>query len=797
LSLGAVCLALGARAQEPPPAVAPEPNAPLVEPAIPAPEIATRAEDAKTLLRDIAERTAPSPTEAEIEAKLPEISPKLRERAQAADAALGAAPSVETLVDLGSEWGSRSERLTLWRHALTRSALSAESELARLAEERERWERTKTSPDARALPGATLARIDETVDALRNGERELRRRRSHLLTLQNEVAQQELIVSDISERIARLRTDSSALLFRRDAPALWDRESFVPTNDTSTFLERLQAAYQQKRDVLREYFVNDAGDLQVKLALFLIVFLALVFGRPRAAPEDEEEDPALAAARRVFARPVSAALVVAVVVCALTQPRRPTALADLEGIALIVPVLRILPRELFGELRPALLSVAALWAAGSIRSLLESAAVLARFLILFESAAAALLLLWVLRPDRLAHLKRVGRYGALVPPLARVSLVALFAGLCANAVGYSTASGFILRVVLVSAYSSIVIYGLTRIAAGAVTALVRGPTARRLRSVYNHGEVVRSRTLSLLYVGGLLLWATAVLRITGLSGQVAAGLARALGAKLEVGAVAISLGNVVAFGVTLWIAYVLSRILRFLLDEDVLPHIALPRGVPAAISTGTHYAVLFTGFVLALGAAGIDLSKFGLIAGALGVGLGFGLQNVVSNFVSGLILLFERPVQTGDLIEVGPLIGEVKRIGIRSSTVRTTEGADVIVPNASLISERVVNWTFTDRQRRLDFELGVAYGTDPEKVIAILLEAAKTQPEVLSLPEPAAYFVAFGESSLDFKLEVWCRFELLARVRSELGLSLSRALRDAGIDIPFPQRDVHLKTEPE
>jgi potassium-dependent mechanosensitive channel len=249
--------------------------------------------------------------------------------------------------------------------------------------------------------------------------------------------------------------------------------------------------------------------------------------------------------------------------------------------------------------------------------------------------------------------------------------------------------------------------------------------------------------------------------------------------------------------VTLWIASTLSRFLRFMLDEDVLPHLSLPRGVPAAISTGVHYTILAGGFIVAVGAAGVDLSKFSLIAGALGVGIGFGLQNVVNNFVSGLILLFERPVQTGDLIEIGNISGEVRRIGIRSSTVRTGDGADVIVPNATLISDRLVNWTFSDRTRRFDLDIGVAYGSDANKVIAILLETARGRSEVLSLPEPVALFTSFQASAMMFQLQVWCRVEIGGRIKSELGIALMDALRGAGIEIPFPQQDVHLKVEPQ
>src|SRR5262249_55019901 len=153
--------------------------------------------------------------------------------------------------------------------------------------------------------------------------------------------------------------------------------------------------------------------------------------------------------------------------------------------------------------------------------------------------------------------------------------------------------------------------------------------------------------------------------------------------------------------------------------------------------------------------AGISLSRFTLLAGALGVGLGFGLQNIVSNFVAGLILLFERPIQVGDVVDVGSLVGAVARIGMRSSTVRTAEGAEVIVPNGDLIPKSSTTWTLSDRRRRVEIRVGVAYGTDPEKVIALLLEAAGDHPEALADPAPAAYFIGFGDSSLDFVLQVW------------------------------------------
>jgi small-conductance mechanosensitive channel len=189
------------------------------------------------------------------------------------------------------------------------------------------------------------------------------------------------------------------------------------------------------------------------------------------------------------------------------------------------------------------------------------------------------------------------------------------------------------------------------------------------------------------------------------------------------------------------------------------------------------------------------MSRIAFVIGALGVGIGIGLQDVVNNFVSGFILLFERPLQVGDTVEVGEILGDVRRIGLRSSTVRTWDGAEVVIPNSRFISQEFTNWTLSDRQRRIDIPVGVAYGSDPERVIEILLEVARAHPDILEEPEPTAIFETFGNSSLDFQLRGWTtRFDRWRLSRSELAVGINRALAEAGITIPFPQRDLHLKS---
>ena len=229
-----------------------------------------------------------------------------------------------------------------------------------------------------------------------------------------------------------------------------------------------------------------------------------------------------------------------------------------------------------------------------------------------------------------------------------------------------------------------------------------------------------------------------------------------------------------------------------------MPRIDLPRGVPETISRLTSYAVIAVGAVIASAAAGFDISRITIIIGALGVGVGFGLQNIVNNFVSGLILLFERPIRVGDALDLDNTGGVVDKIGMRATTVSTWNGAEIIVPNANLISGNVTNWTLNHDRRRMVIPLGVAYGTDAEKVAQLIVDVANDNKDVDARPEPTCFFVGFGDSSLDFQLRAWTAETKFSRVSSDLRFSIVRTLAEAGIEIPFPQRDLHLRTpDPE
>jgi small-conductance mechanosensitive channel len=267
-----------------------------------------------------------------------------------------------------------------------------------------------------------------------------------------------------------------------------------------------------------------------------------------------------------------------------------------------------------------------------------------------------------------------------------------------------------------------------------------------------------------------------------ISGDVFAFAGTLLTAGVGWGTVRLTIGDVLLFGATAWAAFTLSSAVRAMLEGDVFPRVRLAEGVPLALANLAHYAILLVGFVVALTFLGVDLTKITILVGAFGVGVGFGLQTVVNNFASGLILLFERPIRVGDVVQVGDIQGEVRHIGIRASTVRTWRGADVFIPNAQLVTEKVTNWTYTDRRLRIDLRITAAAGGDPAQVKELVCGTARGHPDVLREPPPAAISIGFGDSGLTFDLRVWTnRFERSDAIRSELAEAVSAALTAAKI----------------
>jgi small-conductance mechanosensitive channel len=264
----------------------------------------------------------------------------------------------------------------------------------------------------------------------------------------------------------------------------------------------------------------------------------------------------------------------------------------------------------------------------------------------------------------------------------------------------------------------------------------------------------------------------------------------------QLGDAQITLWTLLYITVLITLLVVFSGYLKRWIARSLLAVADVEIGVRQAVASIFRYAVIALGLVIIIQSAGVDLSALTLLAGAAGLGIGFGLQNIINNFVSGLIILFERPIKVGDRVDVGAVHGDVVNVSARATTIVTNDNIAIIVPNAEFISTRVTNWSYTDRDVRFGIPVGVSYSSDPEKVTELLLEVASQHSGVLTHPKPDVLFEEFGDSSLNFTLLVWTtQYAARPRVlRSELNYAIAKIFRENDVEIPFPQRDLHVRS---
>ncbi|MBF6025513.1 mechanosensitive ion channel family protein [Lysobacter niastensis] len=763
--------------------------------AIPVADIPSRADSDERFAEEVVLRASSADPTASLSPRLEAIARSVETKAKLFRGDELRTLPVMRLESLERHWKFDARQFSRWQKDMRDATAPYAVDADDLAHRRADWEATQAIAARGDMPAALSARVDSLVTQLKAAEQ----------ALSTPLAQQIALgrrANSIDSRIqAGLKVVALAIdyidsrLVRIDAPPLWADTSRSAVGQGA--LESLVSGMKIELGFLREYSAANLGNTRV-LNLFQLLLLPLLLwlGYRSRRAEASVADPRFAAADKVLRRPVSTWLLLSMMGVLVFEPDAPLLLHQIAMLVALVPVLRLMPPESSRLLGPWPYVAAGLYLLERLGFLFLANGFFYRSYHLGLTLLAMLLTLWLLwRSRKASYSGLAGRIGKVIHVAAWGSMGLLAISAASNILGNVSLAEMLTSGIIDSGYFGLVLHSAVTVFLAILHWVLVQRGVHRFRIGPSDGLPLLQLFARLLTAAAVIMWLAFAMNRFRIFRPAYALAEGALKHTFRFGEISISLGHVLVFAVSVLIAFWAAKTVRYLLQEHLLTKMALPRGVGNSVASLTYYALLLLGLVVALSAAGFKVSQLAFVFGALGVGIGFGLQNVVNNFVSGLILMFERPIQPGDVVDITGTTGRVRDIGMRATTIKTFEGADVIVPNGTLLSEKVVNWTLLDRNRRLDVDVGVAYGSEPAQVAALLKAAADATHGVAKEPAPVVLFTGLGASALNFTVRAWTYdFDNSVDIRSDLVSRVYASLVGAGIEIPYPQQDVHLRS---
>lgn len=699
---------------------------------------------------------------------------------------------VMRLESLARQWEFNRRRLERWQ-AMEQVRLAPYGDQAvRLAQRRALWAATRAQGILDGLPPALIRRVEVIIADIDAVEAELGEHLAAQDALKQRAATLSARIRAGSAFVAQAIAHVDHQLLELDAPPLWKglalREPGQPTGAVDAADRGLAIETALAADYRAAGGVNQQA-LKI-FHLVLIPVLAFLVVRTRRA----HLTPSARAVPRALRRPVSTFVLLSMLAVLMFEPDAPLLVEQSVLLLALVPAVRLIPGSLSRRTGMWPYVAVVFYVLDQVGILVVGDAGLYRLFLLLLSVVGVGLTLWFSRHIR--HLKESPAPGfvAWMRPVAIVVATVFAAAVLSNVLGNVSLAETLSSGIVDAGFMALVLYSAAAAVLGLAGVIAHDPTLAHSHVLTRYGRWLRKAGTRVLWCGVLLGWVFYSLSRFRLLRPVRDSTRAVWDWGLEVGEVSVHVGDLVTFAVAIVLAIQIARGMRLLLREELPRRASLPRGVGNSVASLTYYVILVLGLLFGLSAAGLKLGQLAFLFGALGVGVGFGLQNVVNNFVSGVVLMIERPIQPGDVIEVAGHSGTVRAIGLRATIIRSFEGSDVVVPNGALISGNLTNWTMFDRARRVEIAVGVAYGSDPAKVISLLETAASLTAGVAADPKPSAQFAGYGSSDLQFVLRAWTPdLDTWGNVKSDLLAQTLSALNQAGVIIPFPQVEVSLR----
>lgn len=721
----------------------------------------------------------------------------------------GESMSKGILENLNQTWVGYYEMMDDGQNRVNKEISKLNETLHELEKERAVWQLTIESLEAEDVPDELMERISGYIIRIDEMTELMTSQSKTLIVMEDKAAEYRKYAYETIEKIEVWQRELRNSIFYQTAPPLWElgkrevpdslADSTVVTEEADSLVANasygIKMTPKDHYESIEKYFSINSERVYRHLVFFLILVLLFVWMRKQVRVlATAGKDAPMRDARQVFLRlPIPSVIFITVLLSVLLYAHRPLMLVEtflfigLLSMLILTPPFTSKRYDRIGWFIMVLFLID-LW-----ENFLFASGAGYRYFLLVHSFLMVGMVIYYVRPGYLSGTEDYKAFWKLILRLAPLLYVFLAVAILGNILGYVALAALAIKLVTQISVVTLIFLGIIKIVGGFAVGLIRVVRSRSNSFTGKYAEKFEWYTLQFIYWYGVYLWIRSILITLDVYKDVVEWLEGLMATEWTVGTVTVGVGGILSFIVILIITFMISGFIKGIIANGLLDRLNLSRGVPVAISLVIRYFIIVLGIVMAMSAAGIDLSRFNLMAGALGVGIGFGLQNVIYNFVSGLILVFERPIQTGDTVEIENLLGRVNRIGVRSSNVRTFDGAEVVVPNGNLISNQLINWTLSDKRKRIEIKVGAAYGSDPNMILELLKAQAVSNENVLEDPEPSALFENFGEYSLQFRLLFWVQYDRGLRTKSEVAIAVYNAFAEAGIEIPYPKRDIEMR----
>ena len=691
------------------------------------------------------------------------------------------------------EWNNYKTKLNEFQSILKSRTEEISNISNDLFEEKHKWELTKKKLSESSNSKDLAQGMDHSISSLDEMTVVAQERMDAVYSIQKSLTDLFFTVNEVISEIDRAQLRIKKDYFAFDSKPIWVSNKVGKDSTATSSVSNAKliiSGIKENKQQLEDFFSLNLKEA-VFQGVFILLLLLFMFRINKRWNNNLLENKTLIEkqARTILAHPISSSLVVGVFISIFFYEALIPALVEFQIFIILISTVFLLPKLTVLKFRGFLILLLLAYLIQTFESYLGKEASMYRWLMIFNSLILIFAFNYGIKvikesPENFLQIKKTfNRVGSFFVLLLIISIIA-------NSIGMVSLAKFLNMGIISSSVLGMVIYLAVKVIISLLIIFFKFKKEYSLHSLTNMIAITEKRIQPILNWSGMIVWLLLTIKSFGVLDFILEKINELMILEWEVGEMTISFGGILSFIGILIITLIVAKLIAIIFRDDWMIKI-FPKGTTPAISLILRIILVSIGVYVGSSAAGIDLSKLGFIIGALGVGIGFGMQNIVLNFISGLILAFERPINIGDTIEIDQEFGVVTNIGIRSSNIKSYSGHESIIPNGDLISKKVNNYTLTNRDRRSKINMKTASNVDPESIIKLFNSIAVEHSNTFNEPAPKTYFYGYDvEGNLSFALIYWSTFSDTLRVNSEIALSIYKKLKEKNMQAPVPIRRI-------